>query len=598
MSISSQLPPIPLAQASATLRALAQAAGQTLEARVLGQNANGTTQIQIGRQTLSLMLPSFQPPGATLSLSVQQAEGQLRLALVSVRPPPVSGGGATTVPPAPPATTIQLSPAAQSAPGLSPAQPAPLPAAGMPAGVSSTAQPTMPAQPAVNAPSPPSGMPTAPLSAGTASAIASNAGASAAGNTAMPTPAAPVSAATAPAAGQAAPMANGNSAPGRGTGPVPVTAAPAGAGTAKATIPYPAAAPVIGTPAAVPPGTATSALPPIQQVQAGTVVGQHASASAPPAQPSVPPAPPSSQPTAQTLRAALTQMVQHALPRQDSILGLTTALAAARLGTAVPEPVRKAAQQVLGHRLALDGGRLDGAAVQRAVQGSGLFQEAMLAAGRPATAGADLKSALLNLRRGLASWLGDQAPVEQVARVPPPVRGALPRARAGEAPPPELPADPVEAGRHLLERTEAALSRLRLHQNASLPETGFRAEAQWSLDLPVTVAGQQALLHLQIHQDAEEAATRGEERGWQVRFAINLAELGEVGAQISLRASTAGVLLWAERQETTELLAAGIEALREELRGVGLLPGALVVRAGAPAQAAAMPSGHVVDAMR
>ncbi|NLX41888.1 MAG: flagellar hook-length control protein FliK [Chloroflexi bacterium] len=292
-------------------------------------------------------------------------------------------------------------------------------------------------------------------------------------------------------------------------------------------------------------------------------------------------------------------MVQQALPRQDSIVALTSALAGVVGRIALPQEVVKAAQQVLGQAMTLDGGKLDGATIQNAVRNSGIFQEAMLANGQGKAAG-DMKSSLLGLQRQLGAWLGGQAPVDQLSKVPPQLKGIIPRARLAPMAPPDLPDDPELVGKILLERTEAALSRMRLHQSASLPDPGAqRNEAQWSLDLPVNLAGQQTLLQMQIHRDPEGDATRPEDRGWQVRFAINLSEAGEVGAQISLRGKATGVLLWAEDAGTADLLSSGVEALRAELEAVGLMPGAVVVRAGAPSQPVQQTprSGNLVDAV-
>ncbi len=311
---------------------------------------------------------------------------------------------------------------------------------------------------------------------------------------------------------------------------------------------------------------------------------------------------PASPTPAVTPQAAVAQMVQQSLPRQDSIVGLTTALTAIAGKVALPEPVAKAAQQVLATRLPLDGVRLTGSGIKAAVQLSGVFQEALLASGQGQAAAGDLKSALLSLRQTLGAWLGNQAAVTQISGLAPPIRGHMPRAKAGDGAPPGLPDDALEMGKVLSERTDAALSRLRLHQNASLPDpSAHRQDAQWSMDLPVIVGGQQQVLHLQIQRDAEQETERSEERSWQVRFAINLADRGEVGAQISLRAKNTGVLLWADREDTARSLAAAVDGLRDELGEVGLVAGAIVVRAGAPAPEPSQPAasaGHVVDATR
>lgn len=531
MSISSQLPPIPLAQASAMLRAMAHAGDQNVEARVLAQLANGTTQVQIGRQVMNLQLPAAQPIGTTLTLAVQQAEGQVRMALLSVQPPMAAGSAPVETP----ATSVQLSAAALSGQR----------------GPNVVAPPVNP-QPATN--------------------------------TAM-----------------AAPSSGAAVVPGERPPPAasPVAAA---AATGRPAIPYAVSAPVVAPgPAVANIGSATTALPPVAQSAGAAPVGQHQAAPNGPA-PQVaaslarPPAPAMA---ARAPQVALGQMVQQALARQDSVVGLTTALTQAVSRLALSAEVAKAAQQVLGQSLALDNGGPSAAGLQKAIRNSGIFQEAMLAAGQGKAAGGDMKTALLGLQRQLGAWLGEQPALDPVRAIPPPLRGAMPRARGGDAPPADLPDDPNLTGKVLLDRTEAALSRLRLHQHASLPEPAARHEAQWSMDLPVVMGGQQSLLHLHIHRDRDADPERPEDRGWRVRFAINLSDMGEIGAQISLRGSGTGVLLWAERAEIADLLDAGIDALRQDIESLGLVPGALVVRAGAPSAPAhaAATAGHIVDAM-
>ncbi|WP_224702266.1 flagellar hook-length control protein FliK [Devosia aquimaris] len=302
-------------------------------------------------------------------------------------------------------------------------------------------------------------------------------------------------------------------------------------------------------------------------------------------------------PQATAPQAALAQMVQAALPRQNSIASLTAALTAVAGKVALPEPVIRAAQQVLANRVVLDGGKLNGAALQKAVLGSGIFQEAALgdATARLPTAQTDMKSALLGLRQSLATWLGQQGALAAVAQPPPPLRGQVPRAK-GPLPAPVDPASGSESvGKQLLDRTDAALSRMRLHQHASLPDPATR-NADWSLDLPVVISGQQTLLQMQIHRDEHGASEDQNERGWQMRFAMNVPDMGEVGAQVTLRGRTTGVMLWAADAETSAALESEINALRDTLASVGLQPGSVIVRHGAPQTPAPGPSGHFVDA--
>ncbi len=661
MSISSQLPPIPLAMAGASLRALAQASGQTVEARVLSQAGNGATQVQIGRQVLTINLPQSQPVGATLTLAVQQTDGHLQLTLEGVRPPPsgsaISGAGQNA-----PATQVQLSAIALSGGqiDLVPTRPALQGAA--PASASNLSMPSAPVSAQISAPSmaplaaygagavlqtsPASSAPFMPVVGNATSAPVTTA-ATAPGATASPQAATgapssvPFAAANGPAtqvvsanptslvtgnvgpevaaaglrvsAQPAAPPSSIATVPGATAPSTAAQAAPAASVSAsvpRAEIPYAVAAPVSapGRPVVRVAGSASTALPPVGQAVSSSIVGQHAPppnmAGAAAAQanlthpgPVLPQSPVPANP-----QAALAQMVQQALPRQDSVVGLTTALSAAIGKFALPEPVAKAAQQVLAARVSLDGGQVSGESLKTAVLKSGIFQEALLASGQGTLAAGDTKSVLLGLRQSLGAWLGQQAPVAQVAGVAPPLRGLLPRARSADGGTPALPDDMLEAGRMLLERTEAALSRVRLHQSASLPEqSAARQDAQWSLDLPVVVAGQQHLLQMQIHKDPEGEDERPEERGWQIRFAINLSDAGEIGAQISLRAGRAGVLLWAERPETSAALSADVEALKADLAALGLKPGAVVIRTGAPASpagSAPSASGQHLDATR
>jgi len=297
--------------------------------------------------------------------------------------------------------------------------------------------------------------------------------------------------------------------------------------------------------------------------------------------------------------AALAQMVQQALPGQGSIGALTGMLAAAVSRAGLPEPVLKAARQILDNQLTTRNGRIDAGALKSALRGSGIFQEARLAEGSPAAAGTDTKSGLLAMRQGLAQWLGNQPQIAQIAQIAPPLRHVLPRAKLPELPPLDLPDETEDFGRLLLERTESALSRLRLHQHASLPEAQRGNESQWNMELPLAVGQHQAVLQLQIHHDGGGDANHPEDRGWQVRFAVNLPDLGEVGAQVSLRGQTTGIMLWADRDETARAFSDNIEQLRASLEAVGLKPGALVVRHGVPGETQApASSGHFLDATR
>lgn len=404
---------------------------------------------------------------------------------------------------------------------------------------------------------------------------------------AVQTAAGPPPAATAPqASAPSVPASPSASAYPQAASPIP---------PASANPPPPAAlsASISGSPPAPAPVLTTDGTRPVNAAMpTGLAAGQPSPAAAPQATPAPVPAQPANP------QAALAQMVQAAVPRQGSVMALTSALTAIVGRVALPEPVLRAAQQVLAQQTAIDGPRFDGASLQKALRGSGLFQEAALARGQAPLPQADMKSALLTLRQTLGAWLGQQAPLTPVAQISPPLRGSVPRARLAEPPPLDTEAGPEAVGRQVLERTESALARLRLHQHASLPDPVSRG-TEWSVDLPVLAGGQAALLHIQIHRDAPQSeGDNPAERGWQLRFAINLAGLGEVGAQVSLRGGATGVMLWAAQPQTADALEAGLDDLRAALAGAGLSPGALVVRHGEPPAPPPAPSGHFVDARR
>jgi hypothetical protein len=293
---------------------------------------------------------------------------------------------------------------------------------------------------------------------------------------------------------------------------------------------------------------------------------------------------------------ALAQMVRGAMASQGSVTALTSALTQVAGRVALPEPVLRAAQQLLAGRLNLADGKLDGSVLSQAVRRSGVFQEALMARGMAAPN--DMKTSLLTLRSALVNWLGQQAEISAISPVPPPMRGAVPRARTAEMPAidPKLAAEVI--GKQLVERTEGALSRLRLHQHASLPDVVSKPGAEWQLELPVVIGQHQSLIHLQIQHDEHGDAEGSPEPGWHLRFALNLPELGEVGAQVSLRAGSTGVMLWAGEAATSEALQENIIELREAFAAAGINAPTILVRHGEPSSKRATPSGQLVDAQR
>jgi hypothetical protein len=106
---------------------------------------------------------------------------------------------------------------------------------------------------------------------------------------------------------------------------------------------------------------------------------------------------------------ALTTAAQIAATQQTGLSSLFANLDAATDLSSLPQAVRAAVTQVLAQRANLTPA-LTGADIQRAFQSSGIFLEASLATGaQPATAGTDLKAALIVLRQVLTTALGNSA---------------------------------------------------------------------------------------------------------------------------------------------------------------------------------------------
>lgn len=583
MSISSQLPHLVTAARTGALQALALQAGQMLEGKVIGPAPNGGTQVQLGQQMLNLLLPMPVKAGDTLKFEVQVSGQQMRLALqpTSETPP------RTAAPP--PSQLTNSSPAPTVAAPLTQAH-----QAAQGSGQIVTSAPLTPLQVAS------SGQTPVPVTAPAQGAVPS-----------APTTQIPVAPAVAPAIARPA-----SAAPPASSAPIipsGATARPAIAATPAATIarvalpasPQPAAAvasQVASKQGSAPPVAASAPLSGSAQQAASAARPQivPASTTDPTIRATQPPAPAAvttpAQPT--TPAAALSQMVPAAAQRQMPVSNLMAGLTAIAGKVALPEPVLKAIQQVMAQQMPIGAGKVDAARLQRAIQNSGVFQEAKLAQGAgPLLVQPDMKSSLLALRQTLTTWLGNLPQLAAVTPMPPPVRGAVPRARDLQIHPVDPSTGPEQVGKQLLERTEGALSRIRLHQHASLPDPSLRTGGDWSLDLPVLIGAQQTLLHIHIHRDQDNANDHETgERGWKLRFAVNLPELGEVGAQVSLRGRATGIMFWAVDEQAARALQSDTAVLREALEAAGLKPGAIIARHGEPPTPPPAASGLFVDA--
>jgi hypothetical protein len=207
-----------------------------------------------------------------------------------------------------------------------------------------------------------------------------------------------------------------------------------------------------------------------------------------------------------------------------------------------------------------------------------------------------MKSALVSLRSSLATWLGgNPAPVQAAQQAAPPLRGMPPRAEAPALDP--LPPAVEETARTLHHQTDAALSRVKLMQLASLPDAdpARPAPPELRMEVPFLLGSETVLAQFQIFRDGSRKRTDGK-RGWTMRFAMNFAATGEVGAEIGLLGKNVSVALWAAERGTHDRLEEALPELAPALAALGLDPGAIRLRA-APPELPTPPSGRYLDSL-
>jgi hypothetical protein len=185
---------------------------------------------------------------------------------------------------------------------------------------------------------------------------------------------------------------------------------------------------------------------------------------------------------------------------------------------------------------------------------------------------------------------------------PPPFRGALPAAQPIAAPTiaPDAPLSTTAS--HLLDDTDAALARQTLLQVASLPDR-IDASApkldttapRWNFEIPFVTPQGTAMAQFEISRDGGAEEIEAAKRVWRARFSLDVEPAGPVHVLVSLSGETTSVRMWAERPATAAQLRAGAGQLSQALSRAELKPGDIVVRDGAPPQAASARAGHFLD---
>ncbi|THD70726.1 MAG: flagellar hook-length control protein FliK [Bradyrhizobium sp.] len=185
---------------------------------------------------------------------------------------------------------------------------------------------------------------------------------------------------------------------------------------------------------------------------------------------------------------------------------------------------------------------------------------------------------------------------------PPPFRGALPSAQPIASPSIASSAPLAASAHQLLDDTDAAIARQTLLQVASLPDridtTGPQAgpaAPRWSFEIPFATPQGTAVTQFEISRDGGGGGAETAKRVWRARFSLDIEPAGPVHALVSLSGDKTSVRMWAERPATAARLRAGSAQLSQALSNAELKPGDIVIRDGAPPQAAPAPAGHFLD---
>ena len=419
-------------------------------------------------------------------------------------------------------------------------------------------------------------------------------------------------------------------APAAGTAPQPTPAAsPAPGAPSPPAAAAPAAAAGIAVPAAAPPGSAPpvagtiAAAAPAHEAGAGAAAGPQgatipmsvadtvrAAAAGPGAPPAAPPV---------SARALIGPMLGAALQRQDSLAPLFANLRGVSdgaLALALPKTMLAAAERVLAQAVPVERTPLTGPRLQEAVKASGLFMEANAAAGRPPSPTGDLKAALVALRQTLEPLIEAFGPAPQAGR--PAAAEAGPALRDGmPLPPPRrdgplapqpaaersiVAGDPPAAiAAKLLEQTDAALDRIKLTQYASLPPEAPRAESpqaapqRWMAEVPLAFQHGTAILPLQVERDPPRRSVEGVAPPvWRIRFALDVEPMGPLQGVVTLQGRAVGVTLWAEREDTGQMLRGAAPDLESALLHADFGSGSVDVHTGRP-QVAQPTAGQFLD---
>ncbi|MFA5530856.1 MAG: flagellar hook-length control protein FliK [Thiohalomonadaceae bacterium] len=292
-------------------------------------------------------------------------------------------------------------------------------------------------------------------------------------------------------------------------------------------------------------------------------------------------------------RAVLHQALRQALPRQQPLAPAIQTFVRAVADSRLPPSVRALAAQLTAQ--VLEPRRLATAdGLRQAVERSGIFLEARLAASVPPTTAPALPSSVVK-----APPLPAGAPPAGHESVASDLKGLLLRLlHLLRAPTPARPdkdaADPDHAAtetlRALTRHAEGALARIELHQLRALPESGER-EPSFVLELPFRQGEQLETLMLRIRREPEADGEAEARAPWTITLELGDGKSGPLRAVIAWSGEAVSTRFFAARSELAERIGASLGLLDTRLRAAGLEVGTLEAHTGQASSEERLPQG-------
>ncbi|TDQ39400.1 flagellar hook-length control protein FliK [Thiopseudomonas denitrificans] len=128
----------------------------------------------------------------------------------------------------------------------------------------------------------------------------------------------------------------------------------------------------------------------------------------------------------------------------------------------------------------------------------------------------------------------------------------------------------------LLRLAAAAISRLQTHQLSSLAQTYTTPDGTqvttWQTEVPMRDQSQVVPLQVKFQQEQHNPADEREQRPpvWRLELSFELEPLGALHAQVNLQENALSSRLWAEQENTAELVKKELHVLRDKLLAAGL----------------------------